>query len=170
MTTIRRDNQSWISNTRMIKYQCKLENCVSGPHFEIPVHQWLPSTFAIYLDQQKFSFNLECESIHEWMLGKLITNPTFFRVMITWCPTHLWHFYVFSDFMSPQKKNNYQLDNTSRLRDYMWVNGSRISCPWGTSDNWLYSIIIGKIVLSKAMVWITRINVQKGNSRQYCQW
>lgn len=81
MTTIRRDNQSWISNTRMIKYQCKLENCVSGPHFEIPVHQWLPSTFAIYLDQQKFSFNLECESIHEWMLGKLITNPTFFRVM-----------------------------------------------------------------------------------------
>lgn len=81
MTTIRRDNQSWISNTRMIKYQCKLENCVSGPHFEIPVHQWLPSTFAIYLDQQKFSFNLECESIHEWMLGKLITNTTFFRVM-----------------------------------------------------------------------------------------
>lgn len=81
MTTIRGDNQSWISNTRMIKYQCKLENCVSGPHFEIPVHQWLQSTFAIYLDQQKFSFNLECESIHEWMLGKLITNPTFFRVM-----------------------------------------------------------------------------------------
>lgn len=34
---------------------------------------------------------------------------------------HTSHFYVFSDFMSPQKKNkkkNYQLDDTSRLTDY----------------------------------------------------
>lgn len=145
MTTIRRDNQSWISNTRMIKYQCKLENCVSGPHFEIPVHQWLPSTFAIYLDQQKFSFNLECESIHEWMLGKLITNTTFFRVM-SLDVQHTSDILMFFLTSCLHKKKIYQLDNTSRLRDYMWVNGSRISCPWGTSDNWLYSIIIGKIV------------------------